>query len=643
MSRSFIQPRGRRFVRSLFIYGAASLILAICGRLLSGGLPWGVDDGVKRLMARQWVASGAGDLTLPESDSSVMAGRFYPVPPPFAEETKTGIRGVFPALYPIIGGGVYAIFGSFGWYILPALCLTTLWVAAVKLCDGLSEKRVRIWAMTLIVSPLLFYGLTFWEHPLALLCLLPLFFTVREASVVARSWVTAGFFAGAAVYLRVETILILPFLLIAAPEDVRTAAKRFGYFALGMIPAGVLAVGVEKVWAGRWIPAQIGVNLSLCGDFFQVAGRGERILSFLFNAPIPWVGYAAGIGGIALLSLILRNSFLFFLGFPILSLTVHLYGLIHYGAFGMTAFSQGLFLALPWIVVSLAKIEGERRGADPFLIAGWGFIALFYLIAPDQPGMHWGPRFLLPALIPLWLRVVRVFSHWNRRKARWVLLASGIAALLTAGSGAAALGQRGAAGSKVKAMIQSYRTPILIVDQWTAGADLEPLWGANADGGRGGFELVRVAGAGDLEELLILLQEREQGGAVGWLKQRGDLRIEEYPLVMEARMPLPGKAGWKGEFFRGHLAESGDPRWGGLYRHAGRRRAEKSDLAEALFYYRKALKVLPEDADLHYDSALCLGKMGRIPEAEQELLETLRIQPDHKPARELWGKLRSVP
>ncbi len=643
MIRPLTQKRDRRFVRSLFVCGLAALTLALCGDLLSGGLPWGVDDGVKRLMARQWVASGGRDLALPAEDSPLVNEQLYPVPPPFAERTDAGFRGVFPALFPILGGILYAVFGSFGWYLLSALSLIALLVGADKLCDGISVKRARIWVLLLIVSPLLFYSLTFWEHPLALICLLPLLFAVRGSLDAPRSWMIAGFCAGAAVYLRVETLLILPFLLIVPRGVVLTFARRCANFGLGFIPAGMFAVVVEKVWAGRWIPAQVGVNLRLSGALFRITERGEKILAFLFNAPIPWIGYAAGVGGIVLLSLILRRPFLIFIGLPILSVIAHLYGLVRYGAFGMTAFSQGLFLALPWIGLSLAKIEGERRGSDPFLVAGWGFIALFYLIAPDQPGMHWGPRFLFPALIPLGLRTARVISRWDRRKARWVVLACGIAAVLAAGLGVAALVQRGAAGSRVKAMIHSAQMSVLIVDQWTAGADLEPLWGTKSLKGCGSYTMVRVAGAGDLEELLIALQGKANHSAIGWLKQREDLRIEDYPLTIEARTALPGSAGWKGELLLGSKTESGDPRWGRLFAHAARRRAERGDLEEALCYFRKALKVLPEDADLHYDLAICLGRMGRISEAEQELEKTLRIQPDHQPARELWGKIRAVP
>jgi hypothetical protein len=613
------------------------------GYLFSGGLPWGVDDGVKRLMARQWVASGGRNLVLSADDALVQIGRFYPVPPPFAEETDAGFRGVFPALYPVIGGLFYALFGSFGWYLPAALSLTALLVGTVKLCDGFCASGMRLPALIWIVSPLLFYGLTFWEHTTALVCLLPLFFARLKSPVAPRPWVIAGFFAGAAVYLRAETILILPLLLIPFQEDRRTGWRRIRDFIPGFLSAGLLAVVAEKLWAGRWIPAQVGANLDLSGDFFQIAARGERILSFLFNAPIPWGGYAAGVVGIVLLGLVLRRSFLVFVGLPTLSGLAYLYGLVRYGAFGMTAFSQGLFLALPWMVVSLAKTADERRGLDPFLVAGWGFIALFYLIAPDQPGMHWGPRFLFPALIPLWLRSVRVLSHWDRRKAQGVLIASGIAAVLAAGSGVTALAQRGAAGSRVKAMVQSAQTPVLIVDQWTAGADLEPLWGANSGRGNGGIAVARIAGAGDLEELLLILQGRDSRGGIGWLKQREDLRGEDYPLKIESRTALPGSAGWKGEFLRIYPAQSRDPRWGELYRHAARRRAEKGDLEAALLYFRKALETQPEEADIHYDLAICLGKMGRISEAERELEETLRIQPDHAPARELWGKIRAVP
>lgn len=52
-------------IRPLVISGLLAVLLGVAGYYLSGGLPWGVDDGVKRLMARSWEDSGGRLILLP--------------------------------------------------------------------------------------------------------------------------------------------------------------------------------------------------------------------------------------------------------------------------------------------------------------------------------------------------------------------------------------------------------------------------------------------------------------------------------------------------------------------------------------------------------------------------------------------------
>jgi len=278
--------------------------------------------------------------------------------------------------------------------------------------------------------------------------------------------------------------------------------------------------------------------------------------------------------------------------------------------------------------------RSPRQPWDPFTVLGGGYIILLYLLAPSQPGMHWGPRFLFPALLPLLFRSLSVLQEMPSMKWRSALMKlTAVAAMVSASASIAALAERGSAGSQVASVVREQKLDWLATNRWHVGADLEPLW----------TEL-RIAWApelGSLEELLISASHEGDSLRLGCLWQDVELEAEQLPLHVERRRDLPRRAGWGGVLLAASLADSSDRRWGGVYWHAARRRAEASDFSEALLYLEKAAALAPQNPDVLYDRAVCLGKMGRVDEAIAALERVLTLNPHHEAGLSLWRRLTS--
>src|SRR5512138_2976600 len=128
MGKSTDIRKGRMYIWPFLLLVVLTLLLTFLGQYLSGGLPWGIDDGVKRLMAREWAASGGTSVLLRSPAPESFGRAFFPIPPPFAIAAESGFRAVFPALYPAVGGICVLLLGPLGLYILPALSLSLLLV-----------------------------------------------------------------------------------------------------------------------------------------------------------------------------------------------------------------------------------------------------------------------------------------------------------------------------------------------------------------------------------------------------------------------------------------------------------------------------------------------------------------------------------
>lgn len=64
-------------------------------------------------------------------------------------------------------------------------------------------------------------------------------------------------------------------------------------------------------------------------------------------------------------------------------------------------------------------------------------------------------------------------------------------------------------------------------------------------------------------------------------------------------------------------------------------------MLEALAQYRAALRINPASAEVHYDLAKALARMGRRTEAIAQLAAALSARPDAEPVKELPASLKA--
>jgi len=623
--------RDRIDVWSLLLLSGCALLFAWLSYEISSGMPWCVDDGVKRIAARNFSDYGFhSSLIHPASVS--YASEYFALAEPFVESGEGGAyRSIFPSLFIAIGGLSYAMFGAYGFYFIPSLFLTgLLWFFNQRLLRDYSGM-LKIWAIAVLACPLLFYGMTFWEHGLALLLLIPLFSIIKDHGLSLSQWIAAGVSFGAAVFIRPEAILLYPLFVLQQFKFVNRAIRLIATFTFSGIAALAVCVLFEYQMTGRFLPHQVAFNMGLSMMSFDILDRMYIIFMMIFSFPWWSETFIISCILIVVVSIIIRQPILAGVGLPLISTISILQAYINGSAFAVTAYSQGLFFALPWVIISLIPDKGVNIFRDRMLFIGWMYILLAYFLGPDHMGMHWGPRFLFPALIPLILATISRLRSLPIYQTKWILIVSGLAVVMNATISVFALAERGQASGKVVDTIRNTDPNVVILDRWHHGADLEPLWGE--------YELVWSQGDGETEELLLDFLDDAHIVRIALLQTDSLRNISNYPVTVVSSTSLPGKAGWNGDLLVIELSEAGDPRWGDLYWHAGRRQAEDGHLIEAIQYLNRAVDCQPANADIKYDLSICYGQMGRIQEAVHQIEETLRLEPDHVEALQLARRL----
>jgi hypothetical protein len=203
------------------------------------GIFYAGDQALKALQVKQ-IAAGYGfkylHLGQPDWVKSIWNAGFFPLRPPFFYPSTQGYLIVYPPLFQLITAFFYAHFGSPGLYILPTLCTLILLAWTVQLLKrcGMTPLRIALAIVILVFcSPLMLYGVMFWEHlPAVLLSFAGLSFI---AVPPAKVWVAAalGILSGLAVWLRPE-ILVMVLLYSVAVAILFLRDRSAIYIAFGI-------------------------------------------------------------------------------------------------------------------------------------------------------------------------------------------------------------------------------------------------------------------------------------------------------------------------------------------------------------------------------------------------------------------------
>jgi hypothetical protein len=615
-------------IRLFFVFCLLSLTIGWSAFLLSGGYPWGVDDGVKRLMAEALVNSGGKTLNLQPVSSADVDQSYFPIPAPFVTSSPMGYQGIFPGLFPFLGGIFLVLFGPFGFYLLPAaLFAFLLCYLHFMLSDIFKHRWIRWWVLIIAGCTLIFYGFTFWEHALALVLLIPLYRWVLTSTYSDKRFIWVSIAAGFAFVLRPESLFFMAPVVIITPKSFSEKVTVFWKFCLGILVALIISCSLEYFFIGRWISPQVQTNIILSHTGEGFVKFLTSMVQFIFSSPLPTLICLLVVLGMGLISVLLRKPIIFALGLPLLAGMAIIYSYTKYSAFGMTASSQGFFFAFSWM--GCCFLNRTDLTSRKFLSITLITLTMAYLSGGSFLGMHWGPRFIFPFLIPLLIVAGSNLNILSRRQLPWLLSITSLVAILFGGSALLALGERGSACESVGKVISGSAPRVIITERWYTGADLQPLWGDKS--------FYWVKGAADLEEFLII--HGEQFSTIGLIHFPKDFDLNTFPLTIRSKHLLPDRAGWGGTFVEADLRGDLDERWGRLYWHSARRLAEQGEYSEAGNRFQKAAMFLPHSADLLYDWAVCQGRLGQIGEAVATLKEVLRINPDHQQAASLLRSL----
>ena len=348
------------------LIGATVVVLAL-------GLPpqtfFAGDPGVKLIAARHAIAKPTRpvQIPLPEigGEPAAFVDRFFIVHGEHA-------HAVTPELFPLVSAPFIALFGLRGAYILPALGLLLALASTAWLALLLDRRRsaVAVLLTAFLGTPLLFYGLEFWEHAVAAgVASLALALFVQSASASAGSgrFFGAGVLFGVAALLRPEALWFGAAALIAAP----LLRSRPGWRQMAVAGAGLIAALIPLelytlIHFGHPLPPHIAGNPGLFqGDWMSM--RRSLLATWFISQS--------------------RSNF--------------------------WRVAPAILLAFVWRPTSY--FGGAARRGRPYLLAVAVLAAaLVVLTAPNDGGAQWGTRYLLLEYLPLTILATDTLAYVAR-------------------------------------------------------------------------------------------------------------------------------------------------------------------------------------------------------------------------------------
>lgn len=409
-----------------------------------------------------WITGDQGSKFL-QTRAFALNGPFHPgievlahdVDPDYRQqEPKLDNRGgllvsEFLWLLPLITAPFYAALGLHGLYVIPALSVLVIFVAAAALGRRMGDARGLITAwIAVAATPVLFYGVELWEHAPAAACVIvAAVLLAPEDRPTSRSRL---FGAGAAVAIgslfREEVVATIPALLFARallPGPAIARLLRDGLLVgAGAAAVFLAAVPMNLVMYGSPLPTHITQDawdvvkttpyVAMRGDIVRSLLLPQRRLPVFLAAVVVGLMGAAGrrwsehavwlVHGAVLLLLALL------VGAPLLRIVLRLPqgpAYVISSAAHTWPFALALFY-VPWIT------RDDNRQMTRFLLVGAvSMIAIITLIVPMDGGGQWSPRFYLAAA-PL-LAVVTA-SAFRPIVARTSIIRTAIASAVVMGS-----------------------------------------------------------------------------------------------------------------------------------------------------------------------------------------------------------------
>lgn len=380
------------------------------------------DSGVKLIAAKAaWEnLSKPFELDLPRINGAP-APEFLS---PFFVQHHGHAHAITSPLFPLLSAPFIGSFGVRGAYILPSVAFGLLLV-----CMGVLAERQEPGGgliailLTASCSPMVFYGLEYWEHLPAISALMGGILLAGER----RQWkvAAAGFLFSMAALLRPEGLVfcVVGGLAAMTPLSPRSRAILGIAFVAGMAPMALFNV----LHFGNPIGVHVSSNLGA----FDESWASSRISLLKL-----WVGpndsWAVGLA-LAML----------FVGFLWSATSVT--RIAGYSGLGLLSIAamlgwlprENLWATAPAVALVLAPLQSREGGSgSTSSVFGWTLVSIVAVIAtaPNDGGAQWGPRYVLfaiPVLMLVSAQNVRIL--WRHPGAeRWFARAAVVLVLVGA-------------------------------------------------------------------------------------------------------------------------------------------------------------------------------------------------------------------
>ncbi len=503
-----------------FLTPRRALILAVLGVLLLQAMFWipaartpgfaSSDAGVKVWQTQSVLRTGRLDAPIDYAGAVYDAAHLYsPFVPPwfFWQDGQPYSEYVSPFIW--LSAPLYAALGHKGLLLLPGLSGALLIILAAWL---MWRVRRDYWAVLapLIVglsSPLLIYSIEFWEHtPGAALAAVALVGIVKALDSRRRGlWLIAsGAAVGFSLTMRAE-LYLYPLAIVLGLVLLRKQLpilRSIVFLAMG----GLLTAGPWWVYqAVRWgnplgprvaqnVPGLGGADmLRRLGD---TTGRNWTMVWPGGGSGVEWLNVlGAAVIGLIVLALVLRRTRLGRVCFWLATLAIAAlaailtWRLIHWQSEIalrpddlLTTFPAALLVLLllsSYFARRPAEAPATSRAVVNFLfVVAAAFLVLVVLVSPFQGGVQWGPRFLLPIIVPLSVVLVEAVAQtWMQfdllpfKHARRLGLVVVLVVVLGVGSYSTYLGAQfiraGQNGNaEFQQMIEAAPERVVVTDAW---------------------------------------------------------------------------------------------------------------------------------------------------------------------------------
>lgn len=378
------------------------------------------DEGLKFIQLQTFLRKGWRDVTLDYPGREIDPDlRYVPInnPPPLIREGR--IYAVYPVFFPLLATPLYRLLGYAGLYVIPlASGLLTLMLTyrIARLTGGGGPSSIVVLGLC---SPLIFYSLLFWDHTLGtLICTLALFLVVRNLERPrGSSLLLAGIVLGLAIWVRSELYVmaaVMPaaYLFFGSRRPSHVLSLCLGT-VITLFPLWLFQVFVYGDFLGphvghfAWLSEELPVTTDRVAIVYHtlLEGNSSPALSFLYIMAFTASAVLVRAPRLRTRRLLVTVAF----ASLVLATIPNIFEAIAARPLG------GLITTAPFLVFGFATLlDSSVRRHNAFLLAfSLAYMALVSLLTPVDPGLQWGPRFLLPILPPLVVLATNNFRALN--------------------------------------------------------------------------------------------------------------------------------------------------------------------------------------------------------------------------------------